>query len=102
MAFKKDVTTDFNYTYGYWSFYRFYVDYSKNSNTVKVIFLAYTDEKSKKNGNLNYTEITQEIQFEIFLQGFARIETYDETSIAKTIYNLKENYEFFKDAEDLI
>lgn len=102
MGYKKEKTTDFGMTYDYWNIDSFNVSYINGNGIVDVIFAGYLSQEVRLNGSEFYLKINQQIPFDVFLQGFTKMTGFSDKDIKDALYTLKEYYEFFKDAEDLI
>lgn len=100
MAFIKSKTTEFGMEYNYWIIDRFNIFYAENKGIVDVVFSAYMSKDIRDENAKPYTQINQQIPFEVFLQGFSQMTGFTDEDIKKALYSLKPYYDYFVDAED--
>lgn len=101
MGYKKGKTTDFGMTYDYWVIDRFNIFYTENMGIVDVVFSAYISKDVRDENVKPYTQINQQIPFEVILQGFSQMTGFTDEDIKKALYSLKPYYDYFKDAENI-
>ena len=100
VAFIKSKTTEFGMEYNYWIIDKFNIFYTNGKGVVDVIFSAYISKDVRDENVKPYTQINQQIPFEVLLAGLSKMIGYTDKDIKDALYSLKPYYEYFVDAED--
>lgn len=102
MAYKLSKYTDYGMEYNYWIIKSFNVFWVNDEGFVDVIFESYINEEARKNDKSCYSEINQQIPFDIFMKKISNISNFEYNEIKEALYKLKEYYAEFRNSEDLI